>query len=237
MQSLFTFVAPPSACGYLPDREWSLEYEHVAAVSAPEYMQRMRQGWRHFGHMLFRPRCPACRACQSLRVLADRFRPDRSQRRALKANERDVQLVVGPPHVTRHKLALYDSYHAFQTDAKGWPQHPAKDPDSYIDSFVFNPFPVEEWNYYRDGNLVGVGYVDALPQGLSAVYFYFDPDERRHSLGTYNVLRVIDAARARGLPHAYLGYYVAGSASLEYKSRFAPNEILGPDGEWRLFRT
>jgi arginine-tRNA-protein transferase len=235
MESLFRFVAPPSPCGYLPDQLWRLEYEHVAALTAAEYMQRMREGWRRFGHMLFRPRCPACSACRSLRVVVDRFRPDRSQRRARRANEAVVQLRIAEPRVSRAKLLLYDRYHAFQSGQKGWPQHPAKDPDSYIDSFVFNPFPVEEWCYYVGRKLVGVGYVDALPAGLSAIYFYYDPEERGRSPGTWNVLRIIEEAAARGLPHAYLGYYVAGCPSLEYKSRFVPNEVLGPDGQWRAF--
>ena len=41
---------------------------------------------------------------------------------------------------------------------------------------------------------------------------------------------------ARGLPHLYLGYYVAGCPSLHYKANFTPNQILGPDGHWRDFR-
>src|SRR5262249_22454565 len=142
-----------------------------------EYEQRMHEGWRRFGAALFRPRCPACTACRPLRVLVDRFRPDRSQRRVRKANEGVVEVRVGRPAVTRAKLRLYDRYHAFQADAKGWPQHPAHDADSYESSFVFNPFATQEWCYYRGGRLVGVGYVDDLPGGLSAIYFYYDPDE------------------------------------------------------------
>jgi leucyl-tRNA---protein transferase len=237
MESLIRFTAPPSPCGYLPDRCWSLEYEHVAKASAAEYMRRMREGWRRFGHTMFRPQCPACTACRSLRVVAERFRPDRSQRRARKANENEVELRVGEPRVTRSRLALYDRYHAFQSDLKGWPQHPAKDPDSYRESFVDNPFPVEEWCYYLGDALVGVGYVDVLPEGLSAIYFYYDPQQRQRSLGTWNVLRVIEEAARRRLPHVYLGYHVAGCRSLEYKARFVPNEALGPDGAWRPFRT
>jgi arginine-tRNA-protein transferase len=237
MESLIRFTAPPSPCGYLHDRNWSLEYEHVASASPAEYMRRMREGWRRFGHTLFRPQCPSCTACHSLRVLVDRFRPDRSQRRARKANDSAVELRIGEPRVTRSRLALYDRYHAFQSDLKGWPQHPAKDPDSYRESFVDNPFPIEEWCYYLGDVLVGVGYVDVLPEGLSAIYFYYDPQQRQRSLGTWNVLRVIEEAGRRRLPHVYLGYFVAGCRSLEYKARFAPNEALGPDGAWRPFRT
>src|SRR5262249_44619859 len=148
MESLFTYVAPPSRCGYLPEQLWSLEYEYVSDLSAAEYRQRMAAGWRHFGRMLFRPRCAACTACRSLRIPAQHFRPDRSQRRAWKANAGDVRVVVGKPMVSRARLDLYDRYHAYQTEHRGWPLHPAKDADSYAGSFVRNPFPVQEWCYY-----------------------------------------------------------------------------------------
>jgi leucyl-tRNA---protein transferase len=240
MESLFRYIAAPSACGYLPDRQWSLEYEYVGAMTPAEYLERLRGGWRRFGYMLFRPACRACHACQSLRVVVDRFRPDRSQKRAWRANDGEVELRIGKPSVTKPKLALYDRYHAFQSGHKGWPQHPAKDAASYADSFVRHPFPVEEWCYYLAGRLVGVGYVDVLrdgPEGgLSAIYFYYDPEERHRSLGTYNVLGVIEETRRRGLPYAYLGYYVEGCDGMAYKTRFAPNQLRGEDGEWRDFR-
>jgi arginine-tRNA-protein transferase len=246
MESLFRYTAPPSRCGYLPEQTWSLEYEYVGELSPAEYLRRMLEGWRRFGHMLFHPACPSCRACQAVRVRAGEFHPDRSQRRARKANEGEVELRIGRPSVTRAKLALYDRYHAYQAEAKGWPEHPPKDAGSYADSFVDHPFAVEEWCYYAGGRLLGVGYVDHLPEpapgappgqeGLSAIYFFYDPDERRRSPGTWNVLCLIDEAVRRALPYVYLGYYVPGCPSMEYKPRFAPIEIRGEDGVWRLFR-
>ena len=80
--------------------------------------------------------------------------------------------------------------------------------------------------------LLTIGAAGVGAAGLSAIYFYYDPDVRHRSLGTYNVLSVIDAARARQMPHAYLGYYVAGCRSLEYKARFRPNEVLDGSGMW-----
>src|SRR5262249_13129317 len=160
METLFHYVAPPSPCGYLPAEYWSLEYELVGGVSAREYQVRLLAGWRRFGGMLFRPRCPACTACRSLRVAVERFRANRSQRRARKANAGQVELRIGRPSVSRAKLHLYDVYHAFQTENKDWPLHPAKDADSYAQSFVDNPTFTEEWCYQLDGRLIGVGYVD-----------------------------------------------------------------------------
>jgi len=232
METVFRFVAPPSRCGYLPHETWRLEYEQVGGLSPAEYMHRMANGWRRFGEMLFRPRCPACTACRSLRVVVAHFRPDRSQRRNRTMNEGIVRLRVGVPSVSRAKLDLFDRFHAFQSEHKGWPGHDPKDPEEYVRSFVDNPFPTQEWCYYLDDRLVGVGYVDDLPGGLSAIYFYYDPRERDRGLGTWNVLSIIAQAQARGIPHVYLGYYVAGCRSMAYKARFIPNQTLGDDGDW-----
>jgi arginine-tRNA-protein transferase len=258
MESLFRYVAAPHVCNYLPDQTQRMEYEYVAALTPAEYLQRMYEGWRHFGNVLFRPVCEACHACQAIRVCVADFRPDRSQKRVRKRNEGMVHLRIGEPAVTKAKLTLYDRYHAFQSQAKDWPEHPARDVPGYVGSFVHHPFAVEEWCYYLGNKLVGVGYVDHLPSvtvpqpshriplavvrtgtsnplagGLSAIYFIYDPDERDRSLGTWNVLSLIDEARRRSLSFVYLGYYVEGCQAMAYKMRFAPNQLRQDDGTWR----
>jgi arginine-tRNA-protein transferase len=236
MESAFRFVAPASPCGYLPERVWRMEYEQVAALTPGEYMERLLQGWRRFGYTLFRPQCPHCTACQSLRVPTASFRPNRSQRRVRKANESVIRLQIGTPTVSRAKLDLFYRYHVYQADAKGWPRHRTKDAASYRESFIENPFPTQEWCYYLENRLIGVGYVDDLPGGLSAIYFYYDPVYRDRSLGTWNIVSVLDYGAARGIPHLYLGYYIAGCSSMSYKAGFVPNQLCGPDGQWRDFR-
>ena len=104
MQTSFRFLAPSEQCGYLPGQMARMEYEHVSELTTEEYAARMMAGWRRFGHMLFRPRCTMCQACRSLRVEVDRFSPNRSQRRARKTNEGDVQLQIGSPRVSRPAL-------------------------------------------------------------------------------------------------------------------------------------
>lgn len=246
MEPLFHYVAPPTQCGYLPQQKWSLEYEYVASLTPADYLGRMLDNWRRFGHMLFRPVCQSCRACRSLRVVVPRFQPDRSQRRCRQANEGVTELRIGTPSVNHAKLALYDRYHAFQADHKNWPEHARRDVSSYAESFVHHPFPVQEWCYYLDGQLIGVGYVDVLTEppegtddqvgGFSAIYFFYDPRQRQRSLGTWNVLCLLEEAAKRRLPYVYLGYYVEGSGSMSYKARFVPNQLRGADGNWRDFR-
>ncbi len=234
MIPLLTFTTPPHPCGYLPGRRAALEYEVVAEATPADYLARMEQGWRRFGHQLFHPVCKKCSACRSLRVPVAAFKPDRSQRRAAAANA-DTRLVVGEPRVTDEKLDLYDRFHQFQAGHKGWPDHGPKDALDYAETFVANPFPTEEWCYYRGDRLAGVGYLDHLPGAFSAIYFFYDPADRDLSPGTFNVLSVLRRAAEMRYQHVYLGYYVEGCASLEYKARFRPNEVLAGNGEWVPF--
>jgi leucyl-tRNA---protein transferase len=232
MEITFRWTDDPDGCEYLPDRIRRRECLYVAEIDADESMEYLLAGWRRFGRTLYRPRCSGCNACQSLRVDAIRFRPDRSQRRCRKANEGTVHLRIGTPKVTPEKVALLDHFHAERSEARGWSPHEPDDPAAYVLSFVDNPLRTQEWCYFLDNVLVGVGYVDELEGGLSAIYFAHDPSHCDRSLGTWNVLCLLARARVLGLPHVYLGYYVAGCTSLRYKARFRPHEILEADGRW-----
>ncbi len=232
MRTDFRFLAPAESCGYLPVQMARMEYEHVSELTADEYSVRMLAGWRRFGHTLFRPLCPLCRACRSIRIDVARFCPNRNQKRVRTLNGEAVRLEIRPPRLTRSRLDLYQRFHAYRASTRGWDGR-EESASSYHSAFVSNPFPTEEWSYTLEGKLIGLGLVDALAVGLSAIYFVHDPDHLKRSLGTWNVLCLIDEARRRGLPHLYLGYWVADCLSLAYKAAFRPHEILEPDGSWR----
>ncbi|HEY9789276.1 MAG TPA: arginyltransferase [Candidatus Obscuribacterales bacterium] len=229
------YLPPATPCHYLPEQMWRLEYRIVNQLSQQEFHDLVARGWRRFGNMLFRPRCPSCIACQPIRVIADAFKPDRSQRRVTKLNA-DTRLEIGQPTLDDERLDLYFRHHAHHADQKGWP-----DPDidrgvRHIHSIVAGPLPVMEWAYYRDDKLVAVSYVDDLGDGFSGIYFYHDPEYRKYSLGTWICLSLIEEAAQRHLPYVYLGYYIAGCRSMEYKGQFGPNQVLQPDGQWVNFR-
>ena len=47
------------------------------------------------------------------------------------------------------------------------------------------------------------------------------------------ILEHIDHVRRSGLGYLYLGYWIDGSRKMTYKTRFSPQEHLGPEG-WKL---
>ena len=150
MESAVTFLSTVSPCEYLPDRVWQLRYELVPHLRPADYMQRLQEGWRRFGYAMFRPECPSCRMCQSLRVPVATFRPNPSQRRAWKRNQGEVTVRVGAPSLSRDRLDLWARFHRHGHETKGWPAEAEGDPGMMLE----NPFRTEEWTYYVGNRLI-----------------------------------------------------------------------------------
>lgn len=227
-------ITSPDRCGYLPDRKWSLEYNFVTALSPDEYQALIERGWRKYGHALFRPVCQNCRECRPVRVLCRDFEPSRSQKRTLEKN-RDIEVVVSEAAPDREIFELYVRHHESRSAMVGWPEPDFLGSMSHLSTMVDNPFPIEQWCHFLEGNLVGTCYVDPLPAGLSAVYSFYDPDLPERSLGTWMILSLIERCRSLGLPYLYLGYYVEGCRSMSYKKKFLPQEVQDLEGNWVVF--
>ena len=233
MHLLERVVEKPHPCAYLPTERASLEVRVMSDVAPREMEALLERGWRRFGPIYFRPTCERCGACVSLRVCAPAFTPSKSQRRAARACER-LRRVVGRPRVDEERLLLYAKWHAQRERSRGWEPNP-QTRDRYRLEFAF-PHPcareVALYDDERGGRLVGLGLFDETPNALSAAFFFHDPDYGRMSLGTANVLSLVTDARTSARAFVYLGYCVAGCASLRYKANFRPHELLFGRPAW-----
>lgn len=227
-------ISKPEECGYLSDRNWQLEYHFVSELSSAEYTKLIEDGWRKYGKALFRPQCPSCQECRAIRVLTDEFKPNRSQKRTWSRNQ-DLEVRIEPTTMEDDLIGLYHRHHKARSDEVGWP-----DPDPgqslfHLWSLSDNPFPIEKWCHYLNDELIGVCYADPLTNGYSLVYSFYEPEFKSRSLGTWMILSVIEQARLKNLPYVYLGYFVKGCRSMNYKENYKPNEIMQIDGTWKRF--
>jgi len=224
---LHHLVEPARPCSYLPDRAAQLEIRVQVDVTAMELEAMLERGWRRFGPVYFRPACVGCGECVTLRIDVATFAPRKSQRRAVK-NAAQLRRIVSAPSVDDERLALYHRWHAQREAVKGW-EGTAIDPERYAMDFAF-PHPAAREVAFRDpadgDRLMGLGIFDETPHALSAVYFFWDPERAPSSLGVANVVTLVEDARAKGMPHVYLGYRVLGCPSLVYKASYTPHELL-----------
>ncbi len=217
-------------CGYLPRRlSRSAFVAPNTQVTGEVYGALIASGFRRSGDYAYRPACSNCKACVPVRVPVQAFAPNRAQRRALKRNA-DLT-VERRSSLSEEHFALYRRYLLARHPFGGMDAEDAK----AFHEFLGSTWGVTEfWCFHEGPALRMVAVVDRLPSGLSAVYTFFDPEQASRSLGTFAVLSQIAAAKREGLSYLYLGYWVAGSMTMDYKRHFEPLEQF--DGNaWQTF--
>lgn len=220
-------LGTPESCPYLPGLQATTRYRVFETCTPVVYEALLARGWRRFGRVFFRPECPSCTQCVSLRVDVAEFEPSRSMRRTARAN-RDLRVDVGPPRLDRDRLDLYRRYHADMSARRGWRAKEAVEPEEYAGTFLVGggEYAFELAVHAPDGRLLAVGLHDVLPNAISAVYTYYEPLERRRGLGVFTVLELVRRAAETDRSRVYLGYRVLGNPSMRYKARYRPHELL-----------
>lgn len=217
------------ACPYLDDRTACTQVVDPSAPLTPQlYEQLLEHGFRRSGHHVYRPRCPACTSCRSLRLDADRFSPSRRHRRCVRRNA-DLHVAPKPARLTPEQRRLFDHY---VLERHGDEEMASGDPHTFLTapwcSTIFYEFRDEP-----DGRLLAVVVTDLLPHGLSAVYTFYDLDAAPRSLGTLGILwQVSELRRLRG-KRLYLGYWIEEAPRMGYKAEFRPHEVHQPEtNQW-----
>ncbi|MEM9725515.1 MAG: arginyltransferase [Pseudomonadota bacterium] len=235
------FLTGPRPCPYLDDRNERKLFTNLAGARAEALHDDLAVlGFRRSQNIAYRPACDSCQACVSTRVLAAHFKPTKSQRRVLKRNADLVRRVIGPWPKDAH-FRLFKSYLDARHADGGMVDMDALDfaamiEDSPVRTHLVEYRLAEPGDDLDDAPLLAACVTDALRDGLSLVYSFFDPALERRSLGRYVILDHIAMAASGGLPHVYLGYWVRGSAKMDYKIEFQPSELL-VEGEWRAWDT
>ena len=232
------FVTAPSPCPYLAGRNERKVFTELRGDNADELNEALgRIGFRRSQTVAYRPSCLDCQACVSVRVVAEEFRPSTTQKRLLKKHG-DLIVTECRPWATAEQYELLQKYLAARHPGGGMTQMEESDFADMVEHSPVSSYVIE----YREpgvgsqpGKLVGACLTDFQGDGLSMIYSFYDPEaEARSGLGTYIILDHIRRAAERKLPYVYLGYWVQGSARMQYKVRFRPLERLTGGGWDRI---
>lgn len=215
-------------CPYLPGRIERQLYAELDGPAPSEIFRRLSlAGFRRSHHIIYRPACPGCNRCVPVRVDVKNFRWTQSWRRILRRNA-DLVAEDAGLDITDEQYRLFRRYMRSRHGGGDMAVMDRRDYSSMVLSSPIETGLVE----FRDGagDLTAACLTDRLPDGLSAVYSFFDPAQNRRSLGSFMVLWLIEEARRQGLSHVYLGYWIENSPKMAYKARFQPLQAFGPEG-------
>ena len=209
-------------CPYLPARTARFRFLD-GRFAGIFFRELMDFGYRRNGQFIYRPVCTACNECQVLRVPVATFRKSKEQRRVWNRGARVFTISLGRPEYTEEKASLYLRYlrevHGNQRETME---------NSHYGAFLVQSCLSEqthEFHLRHEGKLVGLGIIDLFDDALSSVYFYYDPDYRPYSPGTFSVLAELSLAQRLGLSWYYPGYYIADCPAMNYKARYRPCEL------------
>ncbi|HEY8268633.1 MAG TPA: arginyltransferase [Xanthobacteraceae bacterium] len=235
------FLTSPAPCPYLPGRQERKVFTHLVGERAPDLNDILTQGgFRRSQSIAYRPACETCRACISVRVLVKEFDPA-PFRRVTQANE-DLVGHARAPVPTAEQYSLFRAYLDTRHADGGMADMTVLDYAMMVEDSHVRTKLIEYRRRGPDsgitgrgtGPLVAVALTDALTDGLSMVYSFYDADARSRSLGTFLILDHIERAKKLGYSYVYLGYWVEGARKMDYKGRFRPQERLMPDGWTRV---
>ena len=212
-------------CSYLDGYNSRMFYRYTESANQQFCTITIQRGWRRFGNFYFYPICNGCNECKSLRINVEKFKMSKSQKKAYKRNS-DTKIIIRTPTISDEHIELYNKYHSWKSKKDNWTNKKIN-LNEYYENFVqgANDFG-KEVLYIRDNKLIGVDLIDIIEDGISAIYFFYDPDYKYYSLGIFSLLYQIEIAKTLGLKYIYLGYWVDGCKSFEYKKKFSGLEIL-----------
>jgi len=219
------FFEENRTCSYFKNELSDMRYQYKTYCDTIDYQKKLERGWRRFGRIHFVPECKSCTKCISMRIDVKNYKFSKSDKRVLKKNI-DTKVYIQAPTISKEHLNLYDKYHKFMNDKKGWPYNKIEAED-YIKSYVEgNELYAKEFLYVKSAKLIGVALVDILPKSISSIYCFYDHDYSDLSIGKFSILVQIKVAKNLNIPYIYLGYWIKDHYSMGYKKEYKPFEIL-----------
>ncbi len=214
-------ISPAEACPYIQGEMASHEFFLASDLSAEELEICLAKGFRKFGIYYFRPACGTCQSCIPIRVSAKSFSPSKSQRRVLNKNK-DIEVRYSN---LSYREEIYDLFVKHSKIRFAMEHEKIGSREEFIQTHFTPSCPSLLSEFYLENKLIAVGFLDVSEDSVSSVYFVYDPDYARRSLGIYGALKEIEFTNKTGKDHYYLGYWLDCNRYMKYKNQFYPHQI------------
>ena len=223
VSSIKLFRTSEHPCSYFSDQDATTIFLDPATKISQKLNSALTdKGFRRSGHLLYKPDCNSCKACIACRIPVKKFKSKSSFKRILKINQ-DIRVDVSSELKLDESYALYESYiNHRHLDGDMFPAT-----EKQFSAFILeNTDDTIFFKFFDKEKLIAVSVADILQDGLSAVYCFYDPVDKRRSLGTYAILYQIHRVLEQERLYLYLGYWIKNCRKMLYKTRFRPLEML-----------
>jgi len=159
---------------------------------------------------------------------SNHFKPSRSQRRLLNKNK-NISITL---ESIDDALDYFPLYYEYQKARHKDGTMCDSSEEKYL-SFIQSDFFDSALMVRRDGeDVVSVSILDLFNDGVSLLYTFFNPEKSHLSPGTSSILDAVAYCEANGFQYAYLGFWIADSQKMNYKTKFQPLQGY-IDNEWK----
>ena len=224
---VISFTTPASKCVYLHDRPMRMDYKYIKNCSFELCSSLTKRGWRRFGEYFSRPICGNCKECLSIKIDVNEFKLGRSAKRVYKRCTKEIdEIIIQKPTYCDEHLILHEKYHDHMRMKKNWKNYEVTK-KSFLELYINGASNFgKEVLYIKDSKVIGIDFIDILDDGISSIYFFYDPDFSYLGLGNFSMYKQFEFAKELNLRWIYIGYYVKDCNSLNYKSKYKPYYIL-----------
>ena len=217
-------TTPPEPCAYIEGRLENKLIIPMVTGDAEEASIYNRAGFRRSHQYFYRPTCLGCDGCQPLRILTADYKPSKSDKRLLKRHKALSPEIVANQVTTEHWV-LFRDYVRNRHGGGGMATMDRGDFAHMVEHGGSNTALVE-WRDPSSAELVAAALVDLMDDGLSAVYSYYDISDPKDAFGRYMILSMVEVCSLASLPYLYLGFWVQGAETMDYKAAFKPHEVF-----------
>lgn len=165
------------------------------------------------------------------------------------AHKLEIKLYRSSPESTPFRLSFLQSYSVYEAyqmavhkdkpedcNKAGYKNFLVDSPlePKFIEDGIPGGYGSFHQHYLLDGKIIAVGVIDILPNSVSSVYLYYDPEYSFLGLGVYTALREIAfvrelSQRAPELKYYYMGFYIHSCPKMRYKGQYVPSYISCPE--------